>query len=163
MAMLYGEQLGWRPRPEDLEVVHSMEGAAERMRSGEPVVFLWETYVTSRYVDAGVMRRVDEVRGDWPGFVIVAREDFAGAHREVLQRAMQVLERHAEALRDDPRSVELVMRNAGFDEALAREWLRHVQWKVERPAPVVLRHLVRTLRKLELVPVGSDVDLVSSR
>ncbi|MBK6626354.1 MAG: ABC transporter substrate-binding protein [Flavobacteriales bacterium] len=160
MAMVYAERLGWRPGPQDLEVVHNMEGAAARMAEGGPVIFLWETYVTSRYVEAGVMRRVDEVRGDWPGFVIVAREEFARAHPARLERALEVLRREALALREDPRSVELVMRNAGFNDELAREWLRHVRWKVGRPRSGVLQPLIGTLQDLGLVPEGAPSDPV---
>lgn len=160
MAMLYAEQLGWRPRPEDLMVVHNMEGAAERMHSGDPIIFLWETYVTSRYVDAGVMRRVDEVRGDWPGFVIVAREDFARAHAATMRQALAVLDRAVRGLDHGGHTVELVMRNAGFGEELAREWLRHVRWEVAPPDVRRLDALIATLRKLELVPLEAGVDPV---
>ncbi len=160
MAMLYAERLGWRPAAEDLVVVHNMEGAAERMHGGGPVIFLWETYVTSRYVDAGVMRRVDEVRGDWPGFVIVAREAFVREHAPALDKALRVLGAEARALRPDARTVELVMRNAGFGRALAEDWLRHVRWEVAPPEPRRLGVLMDTLRKLELVPQEADVDPV---
>src|SRR5690349_2123956 len=132
MAMLYAEQLGWRPEEKDLVVVNNMEGAAERMKTGQPLVFLWETYVTSRYVDAGVMRRVDEVRGDWPGFVIVAREDFMRSNGSLIEKALTALRQEVQELKHDPRSVELVMKNANFREELAREWLKHVQWAVDR-------------------------------
>jgi hypothetical protein len=141
-------------------VVHNMEGAATRMASGDPLIFLWETYVTSRYVEAGVMRHVDEVRGDWPGFVIVARVDFASAHEGLLEKALAVLRAEALALREDPRSVELVMRNAGFNEALAGEWLRHVRWSIGRPRSEELETLIRTLRGLDLVPAEAMVDPV---
>ncbi|HRO99165.1 MAG TPA: hypothetical protein PLN54_06990, partial [Flavobacteriales bacterium] len=89
---------------------------------------LWETYVTSRYVEAGVMRRVDEVRGDWPGFVIVAREEFARTHPGAMREALAVLDRAVSGLDLSAHTVELVMQNAGFREELAREWLAHVQW-----------------------------------
>lgn len=133
MAMLYAERLGWRPGPDDLVVVHNMEGAAARMAEASPVIFLWETYVTSRYVEAGVMRRVDEVRGDWPGFVIVAREAFARTRPDVMREALAVLDRAVSGLDLSAHTVELVMRNGGFREDLAREWLGHVRWRVGSP------------------------------
>jgi ABC-type nitrate/sulfonate/bicarbonate transport system substrate-binding protein len=155
MAMLYAERLGWRPRAEDLEMVHNMEGAAARMRSGGPVIFLWETYVTSRYVDAGVMRRVDEVRGDWPGFVIVAREEFLREHSTTLDKALRVLATEAQALRPGERTVGQVMSNAGFGRRLAEDWLQHVRWNVGPPVPASLDALVATLHELELVPADA--------
>jgi ABC-type nitrate/sulfonate/bicarbonate transport system substrate-binding protein len=158
MAMLYAAKLGWRPAGDDLVVVHSMEGAAERMNGRDPLVFLWEKNVTSRYVNAGVMRCVDEVRGDWPGFVIVVREAFAKDHADVVHRALAVLREEARGLKHDPRAVELVMRNGGFSEALAREWLRQVRWNVGRPDAHALDRLIATLRDLSLVEPGSDVD-----
>ncbi|WKZ66075.1 MAG: ABC transporter substrate-binding protein [Flavobacteriales bacterium] len=160
MAMLYAERLGWRPRPEDLVVVHNMEGAARRMAEGPPVIFLWETYVTSHYVEAGVMRRVDEVRGDWPGFVIVAREEFALAHQGTMQEALAVLDRAVRGLDHSAHTVDLVTQNAGFRNELAREWLRHVRWQVARPDGRVLQPLIATLQDLALVPEDADLTRV---
>lgn len=160
MAMLYAERLGLRPGPEDLEVVHNMEGAARRMAEGSPVIFLWETYVTSRYVEAGVMRHVDEVRGDWPGFVIVAREDFARAHPAVLRDALAVLDHAVRGLDHSAHTVELVMQNAGFREELAREWLGHVRWRVGKVDRIAFLPLISTLRDLGLVPQSADTSPV---
>jgi sulfonate transport system substrate-binding protein len=160
MAMLYAQQLGWRPKDEDLIVVNNMEGAAERMKSGQPLVFLWETYVTSRYVDAGVMRRVDEVRGDWPGFVIVAREEFIASHRKLIEKGLAALRAEVQELKNDPRSVELVVKNAGFKKELAQEWLKHVRWQVSTPDRASLQHLIVMLRELDLVDASSKLDPV---
>lgn len=160
MAMLYAAKLGWRPTSDDLVVVHSMEGAAERMSEGEPLVFLWEKNVTSRYVDAGVMRCVDDVRGDWPGFVIVVREAFAHEHASVVHRALAVLREEARDLKHDPRAVQLVMRNGGFSEALSMDWLRQVRWNVGRPEAHALDRLIATLRELDLVDQDVRIDPV---
>lgn len=155
MAVLHAEQLGWRPGPDDLEVVHNMEGAARRMATPPPVIFLWEQFVTSRYVSAGVMRCVDVVRGDWPGFTIVARTAFIAEQRAALDQVLGVLADEAHALCCDDHAVALVMQNAGFGEDLAREWIKHVRWKVATPDPASLQVLARTLRDLELVPADA--------
>lgn len=157
MAMLLAERLGWRPRPEDLEVVHNMEGAARRMATGDPVIFLWETYVTSRYVEAGVMRHVGEVRGDWPGFVIVARDGLDREQVAAVERLMGVLRAEALSLENDPHAVELVMQNGGFSASKAKEWLAHVRWRVEAPERGSYTKLVRTLEQLGLVAQDADV------
>ena len=143
-----------------LEVVHSMEGAAERMAHDPSVIFLWETYVTSRYVDAGIMRHVDTVRGDWPGFVIVAHERFIGEQAPAMDRALAVLRDEARVLKDDPHAVALVMRNANFKKALAKEWLKHVRWKVERPEEKDLKTLVATLKTLDLVAQEAPIEVL---
>lgn len=152
MAMIHAEHLGWRPGDKDLVVVHNMRGAAERMQAGPPVIFLWETYVTASYVDAGIMRRVDELRAPWPGFVIVAREQVLHEHGALIDRALAVLHHEAEGMKRGPHLVELVMQNAGFAEARAKEWLKHVHWNVDRPRPASFETLVERLRRLELVP-----------
>lgn len=154
LAMLYAQRHGWTSRAEDLIVVHNMKGAAQRMRTGEPIIFLWEEYVTARYVDAGVMRKVEVIKGDWPGFVIVAREEFARTHPGAMREAPAVLYRAVRGLDLSAHAVELVMHDAGFSEAMAREWLRHVRWKVGMPDGDVFIPLTRTLRRLELVPAS---------
>lgn len=152
MAMVYAGRQGWQPRTEDLEVVHNMAGAAERMQAGPPVVFLWETYVTAQWVDAGIMRRVDELRAPWPGFVIVAGDACIRDRSAVIDNALDVVRRAVAAIVADPRTVGLVMGNAGFSEARAREWLTHVHWTVGRPDPRRLAPLADTLGQLSLVP-----------
>lgn len=163
MAMIHAEHLGWRPSDNDLVVVHNMRGAAERMQHGPPVIFLWETYVTASYVDQGIMRRVDELRAPWPGFVIVAREHFLRDHGPVIDNALAVLREEVKAMkrarlpgRQGPHLVELVMQNAGFSEARAKEWLKHVHWSVAKPRPASFDALVERLRRLELVPANAD-------
>ncbi|MCC6838583.1 MAG: ABC transporter substrate-binding protein [Flavobacteriales bacterium] len=151
MALLHAEQQGWRPLETDLEVVHNMAGAAERMQQGPPVIFLWEQYVTRRWVQAGVMRCVDVVRAPWPGFVITAGTGFLQRHAAVVERALAVLRSEADVLKGGPHPVELVMQNAGFTPAVAQEWLQHVCWKVEPPAPGPLAALNGTLEKLGLL------------
>ncbi|MBP8822988.1 MAG: ABC transporter substrate-binding protein [Flavobacteriales bacterium] len=151
MAMLHAGKQGWRPTGKDLEVVHNMAGAAERMQHGPPVLFLWERYVTQRYVDAGLMRRVDVIRAPWPGFVITARNGFAERHPEAVERALGILRSETEALKDGPHAAGLVMRNAGFGEAVAHEWLQHARWKVAPVVPSSLDELGRTLAALDLI------------
>lgn len=152
MAMIHAERLGWRPAEEGLVVVHNMRGAADRMQVGPPVIFLWETYVTASYVDQGIMRRVDELRAPWPGFVIVASERFLAEHAPDMDRALAVLHEEVETMKRGPHLVELVMQNAGFAEARAKEWLKHVHWSVDRPIPASFETLVERLRRLDLVP-----------
>lgn len=156
MAMLHARRIGWQPGPDDLVVVHNMEGAAQRMSKGEPLIFLWETYVTSRYVRSGVMRHVGEVRGDWPGFVIVARSGMHADLQAAVVRTLRVLREEAERSVDEPHMVELVMQNAGFSEALAKDWLANVHWRMDPPTSTGLNGLKDTLERLQLVPRGSS-------
>lgn len=150
MAMIYAGRQGWQPQERDLEVVHNMAGAAERMQAGPPVVFLWETYVTAQWVDAGIMRRVDELRAPWPGFVIVASEACIRDRKPAIDTALGVVRREVEAMRPGPHTVELVMANAGFSEARAKEWLKHVHWSVGHLHPDALQVLTSTLQDLHM-------------
>jgi ABC-type nitrate/sulfonate/bicarbonate transport system substrate-binding protein len=150
MAMIYAGRQGWQPQQKDLEVVHNMAGAAERMQAGPPVVFLWETYVTAQWVDAGIMRRVDELRAPWPGFVIVASETCIRDRKAAIDTALDVVRREVEAMKPGPHTVELVMANAGFAEARAKEWLKHVHWSVGPLHPDALQVLTSTLQDLHL-------------
>ncbi len=161
MAMIHAERLGWRPQASDLVVVNNMRGAAERMQAGPPVIFLWETYVTASYVDQGIMRRVDELRAPWPGFVIVATEHFLVDHRPVLDNALAVLSAEVKGMKRGPHLVELVMQHASFPEARAKEWLKHVSWSLGRPKPASLRTLVERLSRLDLVPTNTDLPFVA--
>lgn len=150
MAMLYADQLGWRPSEEQLVVVNDMEGAAARMAGKSPCVFLWETFVTARYVDAGVMRRVDEMRADWPGFVIVARKGSALDDENCVQALLKALPEGLDLLTSDPRPVERVMHFADFSEERARAWYASVQWRVGTPDHTRIDALAERLKRTGL-------------
>ena len=145
MAILYAQRHGWTPRAEDLIVVHNMEGAAEHMRSGGPIIFLWEEYVTARYVDAGEMRRVDVIRGDWPGFVIVAREGVLSERPEAMRAALAVLKRSVRDLETVDDLVTRVMRNGDFTAERAAAWLEQVRWRIAAPSEPMFDAVVAQL------------------
>lgn len=149
MALLYARKLGWTPSAEDLIVVDNMEGAARRMGSGEPMVFLWEKFVTSRYVDAGILRKVDEVQGDWPGFVVVARDAAMERQEGAIRSVLSVLKASCQGLRKDDHTVDLVRRNAGFTRELAQAWLAPVHWHVGPVEAGALAALGTALRSMD--------------
>jgi ABC-type nitrate/sulfonate/bicarbonate transport system substrate-binding protein len=152
MALVYAQRHGWTPEEEDIIVVHSMEGAAARMRTGEPIIFLWEEFVTARYVDAGVMRKVDVAMGDWPGFVIVAREGFARDRATRVAAALAVLEDEVCGLERGAHAVGLVMQSAGFGSERAQAWLAQARWGIRRLQESDLAPLTSALQALRLVP-----------
>lgn len=160
MAMLYAKRGGWTPRDEDFVVVHNMEGAAERMRDGEPVIFLWEKFVTARYVDAGIMRKVDEIQGDWPGFVIVARKTLGHLPIGILRDALTILKKSVNEMGKDPDLVSRVMVSGSFSEARAKEWLAQAEWAVTRPQTKALHRLSVELNAMGLVPKPGHINVL---
>jgi len=145
MAMLYAQLHGWTPGAEDLIVVHNMEGAAHRMRSGEPIIFLWEEFVTARYVDAGVMRKMDVIKGDWPGFVIVARAGVLSERPEAMRAALAVLKCSVRDLETVDDLVSRVMSNGDFTAERATAWLEQVRWRIEAPTDPMFDAVVEQL------------------
>lgn len=161
MAMLYAQKLSWKPVDSDFIIVNSMEGAAERMKSGEPMVFLWEKFVTSRYVDAGIMRKVDEIQGDWPGFVIVAREGFLHSNAHALNELLRSLRQEVKTMEYGTALIPRVVRSAGFPELVAQAWLEQVQWAARRPDEASLKGITSALLELDLVPGNARRALLS--
>ena len=151
MALMYAHRQGWSPIEEDFHVVHNMEGAAARMKDGRPLVFLWEQFVTSRYVDEGVMRKVDMIEGDWPGFVIVAREAFLDNAPGTVTRALDIVRNEVKALLRNRGVLRRIMRNAGFPPTLAKAWLKHVRWHLAPIDPGMVSGLERQLRATGMV------------
>jgi ABC-type nitrate/sulfonate/bicarbonate transport system substrate-binding protein len=130
MALAYARQLGWSPTEKDVIVVNDLKGAVERLKSIEPVVFLWEKYITAAHVHSGELRRVDEYRPTWPCFVVVARNEVLEAHSKEIGLTLKVVRDQARGLMAKKTAPEMIAQRYGLKLPDAREWFAGVRWNV---------------------------------
>jgi ABC-type nitrate/sulfonate/bicarbonate transport system substrate-binding protein len=130
MALSYAQQHGWSPTEKDWIVVNDLKGAVDRLRSGDPAVFLWEKYITAAHVHSGELRRVDEYRPTWPCFVVVARNEVLEAHAKEVGLILKVVRDQARGLMAKKTAPEMIAQRYGLTLDDAREWFGGVRWNV---------------------------------
>lgn len=130
-AMAYAHANGWTPAASDLIVVNDVAGAVERLKSADPIAFLWEKYTTKHLVDAGTLRCVDEHSSQWPSFVIVATEAALAEHPKEIARVLKVIRDQAVGLMQKKTAPEMIAQRYKLSVEDAREWFADVRWSTD--------------------------------
>ena len=152
IAMNYARCLGWMPKESDFIIVHDLFGAEERMRTGEPMTFLWEVATTSPWEEQGLFRKVDEFQPPWPCFMVVASEKALKEKGVEIQRALAVVRQQAALFKTRPDAVELVAQRQVISLPAAQRWLSEVRWNANGSVdPDALFSVAIALREMGLV------------
>ena len=127
-AMSYAEQCGWKPTEKDFIIVNDLQGALDRMATGEPMVFLWEESTTARWVELGVLRCVDTARPAWPCFMVVARNEVLASSADAVRRLLRVLHDQARGLMEKKNVADNIAQRYSMSVETAAEWFSTVKW-----------------------------------
>lgn len=127
-AMSYAEQCGWKPTEKDFIIVNDLQGALDRMATGEPMVFLWEESTTASWVEQGVLRCVDTVRPAWPCFMVVARNEVLASSADAVRRLLRVLHDQARGLMEKKNVADNIAQRYSMSVETAAEWFSTVKW-----------------------------------
>ena len=152
IAMSYASQSGWLPNESDFIVVNDLFGAEERLRTGEPMAFLWEVATTSPWVEQGLFRKVDEFRPPWPCFMVVATEQALQEKGAEIQRALAVVRQQAALLKTRADAAELVAQRQVISLPAAQAWLSEVRWNKDGTVDIdALFNVATALREMGLI------------
>jgi hypothetical protein len=110
------------------EVVGGLDGALEAFRAGRANVFFWEKFMTKPLVDAGRLRRVDELIAPWPAFVVCASLKALRDKRDAIALLLDEVFPVAAAVRADPATPAELAARYGLDPVDAAEWLSVTEW-----------------------------------
>ena len=152
IAMNYARSLGWMPKKENFIVVNDLFGAEERMRTDEPMAFLWEVATTSPWAEQGLFRKVDEFRPPWPCFMVVATEQALKEKGAEVHRALAVVRQQAALLKTRADAAELIAQRQVISLPAANEWLSEVRWNMDGTVNNdALFNVATALRELGLI------------
>jgi ABC-type nitrate/sulfonate/bicarbonate transport system substrate-binding protein len=131
MAMEHARQKGWVPSEEDFVVVNDLNGAVERLQATEPATFLWEKSITAALVNAGKLRRVEEINAGWPAFVVVARDALLAEHAAQVHILLRVFRDQARGLMQKKTAPEMVAQRYVMSAEDAGGWFQAVRWNMD--------------------------------
>jgi sulfonate transport system substrate-binding protein len=156
MAYVNAKNLGWDPSKLEFEVVGTIEGAIEALRTGKAGYFLWEHFTTKPLVDNGTFRRIADCPTPWSCFVIAVREDFLANEPAALQTMLQTLNPVTRRFKDI----------SGIDFALAkkyeqrlediRQWLEITTWSQKQISVMEINKVQEQLLELGLITNKED-------
>lgn len=72
MALVLGHQKGWDLERMRFEPLGSFESLRAGVNVGSAAAFMWETFTSKPYHDAGEVKRIGETTTPWPCFMIAA-------------------------------------------------------------------------------------------
>lgn len=109
-------------------VINDINGAIESLNSLETDVFYWEKYTTKPFVDAGIIRRIDEYLTPWPCFVIAATDEILEKHPEQIDLLLDLIQESCQKFMKDDFVIPVVAER--YDQQLTdvERWYHSTEW-----------------------------------
>lgn len=109
-------------------VINDINGAIKSLNALETDVFYWEKYTTKPYVDAGIIRRIDEYLTPWPCFVIAATDRILEQHPEQIDLLLDLIQESCQTFMKDDSVIPIVSKR--YDQQLqdVERWYHSTEW-----------------------------------
>lgn len=109
-------------------VINDINGAIKSLNALQTDVFYWEKYTTKPYVDAGIIRRIDEYLTPWPCFVIAATDSILEKHPEQIDLLLDLIQESCKKFMKDDSVIPVVAER--YDQQLpdVERWYHSTEW-----------------------------------
>ena len=91
MSIVNAENQNWDTTALKFELVNTIDGAVEALRSGRADYFMWERFMTKPLVDEGVFRKVADCPSPWPCFVIAVRNEILEKNANIIGQILEII------------------------------------------------------------------------
>ena len=150
MAHVLAATEGFTIDPADFVVVGTLAGGVEALSTGQADVFLWETFMTKPFVDAGRLARIGEIPTPWPAFVVARRRGFGQARA---RQVLSVVDQAVTAFVARPDVGALVAERIGISRVDADAWLARTRFAHgERLDAEMIDAILQQLRAVGATP-----------
>ncbi|KAI9480406.1 MAG: hypothetical protein EXX96DRAFT_562474 [Benjaminiella poitrasii] len=161
MAFVLAEQQGWT-EPFDFTVLNNFKAMRDGVNDSSCDFFMWETFTTKPYHDAGEVKRIGEITPPWPAFMFAAHRDLLlqGHQREALTAVLEAIGRASkEFMEDRDASVQLVVKMLEYPEQDVRRWFETVHYAPDHRAVSreALEVTLKTLMKADVITTAPDI------
>ncbi|MGB5203941.1 substrate-binding domain-containing protein [Eudoraea sp.] len=158
MSFVNAQNQGWETSSLKFEIIHTLDGAIEALKSGTADYFMWEHFTTKPVVDAGIFRRLEDCPTPWPCFVIAATESFLIKNKELLRHILEIINLYTTEFKLIPSIDRTLSNKYGQQLEDVREWLRITQWSQSQLSAEAIENVQDYLYKLDLISHKLDVD-----
>jgi len=158
MSFVNARNQGWETSSLKFEIIHTLDGAIEALKSGTADYFMWEHFTTKPIVDAGIFRRLEDCPTPWPCFVIAATESFLLKNKEVLRHILEVINLYTTEFKLIPSIDRTLSNKYGQQLEDVREWLSLTQWSQSHLSAKAIENVQDYLYKLDLISHKLETD-----
>lgn len=151
MAYVNARNRNWDTAALRFEVVGTLEGAIDALRSGSADYFMWERFTTQPIVDQGIFRRLDVCPTPWPCFVIACNHSFFQKHPRLVGHILEVINNFTVEFREIP-SIDRTLANR-YGQKLddVRAWLDATRWRQSQLSKNDVDLVIDNLSELNLL------------
>lgn len=146
MSVVMAKQLQWRV--DNPFLVHgNFKGLRDGVNDGSSGAFMWETFTTKPYHDAGEVTRLGDITTPWPAFMIACRTDVLTNHPDLVESFIDAVSIAQDAFVDNvDKAAHYVANNYGNTLTDAYAWLSGLEYaKRGSLSPFVLDGCMSTL------------------
>lgn len=158
MALVLGQQKGWELERMKFEPLGSFEILRAGVNNGSAAAFMWETFTTKPYHDAGEVRRIGDITTPWPCFMIAAtlRASKEENTSIAIDRALSAVREACEIFHSETEQTkQIISKRYGLTLDDASAWLAAV--KITCSEKIMQPPLERALEALkEAKVIGSE-------
>ena len=158
MSFVNARNQGWETSSLKFEIIHTLDGAIEALKSGTADYFMWEHFTTKPIVDAGIFRRLEDCPTPWPCFVIAATESFLLKNKEVLRHILEVINLYTTEFKLIPSIDRTLSNKYGQQLEDVHEWLSLTQWSQSHLSAKAIENVQDYLYKLDLISHKLETD-----
>ncbi len=137
---------------EQFIVINDINGAIKSLNELETDVFYWEKYTTKPYVDAGLIRRIDEYLTPWPCFVIAATDKILKQHPKQIDLLLDLIQESCQLFMNDDSVIPIVSKR--YDQQLndVERWYHSTEWATNSwVSDKMLKSVIYHLRSANIV------------
>ena len=158
MSFVNARNQGWETSSLNFEIIHTLDGAIEALKSGTADYFMWEHFTTKPIVDAGIFRRLEDCPTPWPCFVIAATESFLTKNKGILCHILEVINLYTSEFKLIPSIDKTLSNRYGQQLEDIRDWLGMTQWSQSQLSAETIENVQDYLFKLGLISHKLEVD-----
>ncbi len=160
MAYVNARNRNWATAALRFEVVGTLEGAIDALRSGSADYFMWERFTTQPIIDQGIFRRLDVCPTPWPCFVIACNHSFFQKHPRLVRHILEVINSFTAEFREIP-SIDRTLANR-YGQKLddVRAWLEATRWSQRQLSKKDVDLVIDNLSELNLLAKNIQVGQV---
>jgi ABC-type nitrate/sulfonate/bicarbonate transport system substrate-binding protein len=128
MAFVNAQNENWNTSKLQFEIVNTIDGAVEALRSGKADYFMWEKFMTQPFVDKGVFRRITDCPTPWPCFVIAVTNEFLLHNTPTVQLILEIINATTLEFKDIPSIDRTIASKYNLKLKDVQEWLSLTKW-----------------------------------
>ncbi len=133
MSFVQAERLGQSIDDDRFVVTGGLDGARAALTGGEAELFLWDRFMTQRFVDAGEFRQIAVQPTPWPSFVFAVRNEVLLGRTTEVGRVVDAIVAEATALHDRPAIIDELTTRYAIDAEVASSWLEVTRFAERAP------------------------------